>query len=257
MRRQYTPINVWPAFADLMTVLAVVGLTLAVGVVILWRQDRQTVEATSKQRDELRSQIDKMSKDLEQQRRELARNRSMFQAIQRVQQIIEEISKDRRLEFGPDQSLQFDELVSFEINKTNPELDPKSAVRLRRFCQRLTEELGSLPGQEGHSETLFLVHVEGHTDSNVCRGDPLCNWDFSADRATRFAKLMMDARVCPGGDDLTLIPIAYADTRPPIDDSVYPRRVSLRLVPDYQQLIRLASAEEERTHIVSRNIAGD
>lgn len=212
MRRR-TPVNVWPAVADLMTVLAVVGLF---GALMLEREGQE----------------------MKQELREAAHNQQMFEAIQRTQEIVDQISADRRLEFSADQTLQFgDDLVHFDLNSVEPAWAPEGREKLRRFCEVLQETLGRRTEDGTMLREFFTVQVEGHTDSSRCPGDPHCNWWISSSRAAVFVALMRQEEYCPGGALLKLRPIGFADTHAPVNPNSSIRRIELRLAPDYGLLL--------------------
>jgi len=270
MRRR-RPINVWPAFADLMTVLAVVGLVTTVGFLAAQQSEGTTptleeleAEQAKRQKAELlavklASELEKLRHKLAQTRevhkdaqetwanerasleQEVINNERMFQATQRAQTIIDRIQQDNLLRFDADQSLRLgDELVRFERNKIKPIWQGEGKAHLRHFCKRLSEEFSRLESELEDPTSLFTVLVEGHTDSTQCPGDDLdCNWSFSSQRAVNFLALMREDGVCPGSTRWQILPVGYADTRPvspaPEKPSEPIRRISLRVVPDYEK----------------------
>lgn len=246
MKRRHL-INVWPAFADLMTVLAVVGLftTLALSHVTL--KDRDLAARVR----ELEQRLQDMERDLDtrerawnqeregltQQVREAARNEKMFQAIQQAQQLIDGISKRSGLAFGEDQSLQFgDDLVSFDLNDVKPIWKADSREQLRRFCTAISGELVQ-DLSNNPIKPFFVVEVEGHTDSSQCPDEPNCNWRLSSARAAVLVSLMRQESYCPGGAGLSLRPVGYADTKPRVSSGAPTRRIAVRLLPDYESII--------------------
>ena len=273
------PINVWPAFADLMTVLAVVGLVTTVGFLAAQQSDatdhpsvedleaeirareeaEHRAEQLAEQLDELRASLEKVLEELQlakrkwkderQQLKEQAvHNEKMFHATQRAQMIIDRIAQDDLLRFDPDQSLRLgDELVRFDRNKVDPIWQKNGPEHLRHFCTRLSEEFDRLGGEFEDPVSLFTIHVEGHTDRTRCLGgDVDCNWSFSSQRAVNFLKLMRNEEICPGGATWQLRPIGYADTRPVSPSpGVQPkpiRRISLRVEPDYERWTKMELA---------------
>jgi flagellar motor protein MotB len=213
----------------------------------------------ARERDQLAAAIEEVRRDLEEARKDLelasqewdkertsleqavVRNKKMFHATQRAQKIIDRIAKDDLLQFDFDQSLRLgDELVRFERNKVEPLWQSDGPQHLRHFCTRLSEEFDRLKDEVKDPVSLFTILVEGHTDSTRCPGDDLdCNWSFSSQRAVSFLELMRDDEICPGGAEWQLRPIGYADTRPvppaPGEPPVPTRRISLRVVPDYER----------------------
>jgi len=246
MKRRHL-INIWPAFADLMTVLAVVGLftTLALSQAssskeeLLERlqkfeQRRQELEALLREREqEERNQEKRWARersDLQTQVREAAKNEKMFRAIQEAQRIIDAVSASSGLAFSSDQSLQFgDDLVTFKLNSTDPIWQADGRERLHKFCTSISTLLAS--------NRQFIVQVEGHTDSKGCPGDRNCNWAISSGRAANFVSFMHHEAYCPGGDKLILRPVGFADTRPLKNGDPPTRRIAVRLLPDYERII--------------------
>jgi hypothetical protein len=243
--RRRRPIDVWPALADLMTVVAIVGLTSALQFLPLIRRDDPTGQKhLLNETRKLRAQNEKLQSEI----REAARNEQMFQAIQRAQEIVDEFSKENaELRFENDQSLQFGEdLVEFELNGLEPQWKGDGSERLWRFCEALSGALSRPFGNQGSRRLLFTVEVEGHTDAILCPDDPHCNWRISSGRAAVFVALMRNETYCPGGFAWTMVPVGLADTRPIIDSATGvatpTRRIAVRLVPNYKALIR-ASVE--------------
>lgn len=221
MRRRRA-IDVWPAFADLMTILSVPGLFLALGLLsVLGDQALEVFDEEARQA----------------RLRQEAKNRAMVQAIEEVQKIIDAIAMRGELQFSQDQTLQFgDDLVTFDLNSTTANWKEGGPERLRRFCGALQQQLNG----SGARANLFSVEVEGHTDSTSCPGDRFCNWDYSSRRATAFMATMRDGSLCPGGQDLDLKPIGFADTKPLAETGGEPhatRRIALRIVPNYGAII--------------------
>ena len=207
-------IDVWPAFADLMTILSVPGLFLALGLISSMEKPASADEA---------------------------KNRAMFEAIQEVQRTIDAIAVQGGLQFSEDQTLQFgDDLVTFDLNSTTATWKAEGPERLRRFCAELRLQLTGPGSTLGERSKLFSVEVEGHTDSTSCPGDRNCNWDFSSRRAIAFMAMMRDEKICPGGGNLDLKPIGFADAKPLAEAGSTPRatrRIALRIVPNYGSII--------------------
>jgi flagellar motor protein MotB len=262
MRRRNS-INIWPAFADLMTVLAVVGLFTALTLsrssavsekdlvsrmrdLERTRQDlEKDLEAVKQEHQARETNWNQERKGLQQQVREAARNEKMFQAIQEAQRFIDDISHSSGLSFGEDQSLQFgDDLVSFSINGQVPIWKSDSRDRLRRFCEAISFAMNRLNHASIGGKPLFVVEVEGHADSTSCSEEPSCNWRFSSGRAAAFVALMRQSGYCPGGNLLALKPVGYADTRPPRDSRTPTRRIAVRLLPDYESIISSLSGKQ-------------
>lgn len=253
MRRRNS-INIWPAFADLMTVLAVVGFftTIAVSRLVapkdeliarnreLERGRRKLVEQQRNLEQKLRARERDWADErahLHEQVQEAARNHEMFQAIQEAQTFIDDISKNSGLAFSADQSLQFgDDLVTFDLNSLKPKWTADGRDRLRRFCEAISNQRAESRGSLAIKD-LFVVHVEGHTDSTGCPGDPSCNWWISSGRAAAFVSLMRQSGYCPGGSEWNLRPIGYADTNPMGRGEQPTRRIAVKLVPNYERLI--------------------
>lgn len=256
MRRR--SLDVWPAFADLMTVLAIVGIftTLALNYEGESKEELLArLRESEQQQRELQARLDRERRErelseqrwshdrrrLQQQIREAARNEKMFQAIQEAQRFIDAISSRSGLTFGADQSLQFgDDLVSFELNGLEPIWKRDSRERLQKFCVAISGQISGVQEREGQIKELFIVQVEGHTDSSQCPGDPYCNWSISSQRAAVFLTFMRQERYCPGGQNWRIRPVGYADQKPTSNGMPPTRRIAVRLIPDYESIISSA-----------------
>jgi hypothetical protein len=214
MRRRER-INVWPSIADLMTVLAVPALYVAVGGLPLPGS----------------APVPRPGTGIE----ERAKNREMFRAIQKAEDFVNKVHQASGLELDRDQSLRFgDDLVGFTRSHTKPEWrSADGPTRLRTFCEALARVLDKQPEMQDQ----FLIFVEGHADPTICDGDPSCNWWFSAERAARFLVEMRGSGACPGSAGWNLLPVGFAAKRPIPGDDAASRRIALRLMPDYKQII--------------------
>jgi flagellar motor protein MotB len=255
VKRRYQ-LTVWPAVADLMTVLAVSGLFGCLALLPHAQEKGDLVEklrAVQREKQKLEKDLEAAEKeakeqeqvkeDLEQQVREAAKNQQMSEAIQRAQEVVDQVSADESLRFEADQTLRFgDDLVKFAPSSFLPDWQAEGRTKLREFCQELSRRLAGRTGAGPDLRNLFTVQVEGHTDTTGCPGDPNCNWWISAARAAVFVALMRQDDYCPGGASLDLHPVGYADTRPPGENPNVSReerrRISVRLVPDYRRIIR-------------------
>lgn len=226
MRRR-DPINVWPAIADLMTVLAVPALCVSVGAIPF-------LPSASSHGGRERVYHGVL--------REKAKNERMFRAIQEAEDLVSEIRKDRRLEpYLQDQILRFgDDLVSFERNGFEPQWKEGSLERLQTLCAAVSLAL-QRRGQRGEElRRHFLILVEGHTDRSRCSSDPHCNWWFSSGRAAAFVATLRQPSVCKGAERWKLRPIGLADTMPVRSTAAQDaelRRVAIRIVPDYETIM--------------------
>lgn len=255
-------IEVWPAFADLMTILSVPGLFLALGLLAVMGNDLnpiQRVQALEAKNKELEAELQEAlevlqqaagpgenAEELRRELRERARNKAMFRAIQEVQLLIDSLASQTDLHFSEDQTLQFgDDLVSFDLNGVQAKWTNQGQDRLRPFCEALEREMVGRSTGPGDLTRFFAIEVEGHTDSTICSFNPNCNWSFSSARAIAFMSLMRDEAICPGGSNLELRPVGLADTKPQIipgsSVKVATRRIAVRIVPNYQAIIEASS----------------
>lgn len=239
------PLDVWPAYADLMTVLAVIGLLIGAGLLHRDRTSAETQERLGRRVADLET---RHTEDLAQLRR-LARlaaaNQKMSQAIAEAQRRIDEISQHSPgLRFSADQSLEFgNDLVTFETNGVEPNWLDGGRTQLRDFCLAISAALAREGGAAAlgapAAGSMFYIEVEGHTDSQPCKSkdDSSCNWFISSGRAAKFVEFMRRPDYCPGGAAFRLRPIGYADTRPPAPTLPPTRRIAVRLTPDYARII--------------------
>lgn len=226
MRRR-TPINVWPSLADLMTVLAVPALCTAVGLYPYYRNSGGYPTGGPPG--------------------VTPRNEEMYQAMERAQDVIDGIEAGLPKELGAikkyDQSINFgDDLVDYEINGYVPLWRKDSRDRLEQYCRFVSQELRRKYGNTQEVKRSVTVLVEGHTDSTTCKGRPNCNWIISAGRAGAFVSFMKKENFCPGGANLDLRPLGFADTK--LLQGEPTRRIALRLVPNYEKIIE--EKEEKR-----------
>lgn len=251
MRRR-RHLDAWPAVADLMTVLAVLGLFTALAVVPaseplelldrIHRQDEQIAAKTEELR-QLRAQVAlaetrhaEAREECEGRLNEVVRNERMFHAIQRVQEIVDQISADQQLEFSDDQTLVFGEdLVEYEVNSTVPIFRPRARERLLRFCSALRDATSSADPNAVALRTIFTVEVRGHADDLACPGDPHCNWWVSASRAAHFVALMQQDEFCPSGHALAFKAVGLANAGAPTERAE--RRIEVMLVPNYHSWV--------------------
>lgn len=229
MRRR-PPIDIWPAFSDLMTVLAVVAVFTSLLLANQYLESRGEIERWEGRWRENEARIE-----------QAIRNERMFAAIQRVDDMVQTMAENEpNLSFDADQSLSFGAtLVDFDINSVKPIWRKDSKEQLGRFCSALTQELNRQDEAGVDQGEFFTILVEGHSDETTCSREPLCNWRVSAARAANFVKVMKDDEVCPGGSSWDIKPIGFADTQPLLVKKKWRkiRRIRIRLVPDYEAII--------------------
>jgi hypothetical protein len=208
-----------------MTVLAVPALCTAVGLLPFLRNDNDPGK----------------DRGPEEVRREAARNPDMFNATQRADELIQRIAlnlKKLGASLNSDQSINFgDDLADYVLNGMVPVWRGDNREKLRNYCQAVYAELVKSPAAHKGDRDLVTILVEGHSDKTRCKGRPDCNWYISSKRAGAFVALMRREEYCHGGKDFDLRPEGYADSRPFIP-GIPTRRISLRLVPNYEKIIR-------------------
>lgn len=219
---------VWPAFTDLMTVIAITGMVAA--------------SALAKQVRDLRVQIEPpyaLMKKLNEAEHDTSQLKGMAEAIKEAAAVVDDFAGSHSgLTRGSDQSLQFGEdLVQFAKDEATPMWIGDGQLRMRSFCESLSANLALPFGGHGVRRDYFQVQVEGHTDSQGCNGRQDCNWTISARRAAGFRILMDDPEVCPGGSNWSIVPMGLGGTRSVGDRPAVNRRIEVRLVPDYAAII--------------------
>jgi len=215
MRRRES-LNVWPAIADLMTILAVPSLFVSVGLYFY-----STLAGFHP------------VPGADGGRHEIPKNERMFQAIQRAEDFVKEVRRASGLALDLDQTLRFgDDLVGFPLNGFEPVWRADGRARLRRYCDSIAATLRRRPGMRDR----FVIYVEGHTDVSACPGQPGCNWWISANRAAGFVVIMRQPEICPEGARWKLLPTALADAQA-VFQGPADRRIALRLAPDYKRII--------------------
>jgi hypothetical protein len=218
--RQRETINVWPAIADLMTILAVPCIVVSVGLFPF-----SHLEGSRPGGDSIDTPSTKRSEE--------PKNVRMFKAIQRAEDFVKEVRGLSGLKLDADQSLRFgDDLVEFRLNSFEPIWKGDARRRLQTYCASIAAAVRRQPAMEDR----FILFVEGHTDSSTCPGDPDCNWWVSANRAAAFVVTMRRPEICPGGAHWTMLPTGLAATHPIAHGST-DRRIALHLVPNYQRII--------------------
>ena len=255
MRRRRVQ-NPWPALADLMTVLAAVGLFVSAAVLSDPEKLREKLEGLRIENESLKVEIQAARHerdDLLSIKQELAKNRLMFDSIQAAEDMVGTLKTALQLpadQWGDDQSLRFgDDLIHFDTDDFEVRWQLDSRERMRTFCDTLAHELAK-PFREGVPRAeVFTLVVEGHTDSVRCGGSDDCNWFLSAKRAASVRIQMVRPDVCPGGDRWTIQPMGLAATRPLVaeaDDLTRGknRRIQLRLAPNYGRLVELSQQTE-------------
>lgn len=265
-------VQVWPALTDLMLVIGVVSLLTAVSLVPL-AEDGQRYQALAADNPDLRDELARThaeiaaqklriaeleqalaaareaSTNLQARLREVrARNQAMEEAIgvaeAMMARVYERFEQADGVQRGADQSIRFGEdLVTFAKDDDVPVWGNNGRRRLADFCGALAAAAGDLQaGEERDVRERLLIRVEGHTDSQRCRGSDSCNWYISAQRAAAFRNLLADPPHCAGAEGFRVVPVGYADTRPD-DGELATRRIEVRLVPDYEAIIAAASTE--------------
>lgn len=251
MRRR--ELEVWPALTDVMSTFAVVGLGIAMTLFMsqeemLLPSDAQAlrdmVEELLAEREDLRAKVEASERKaalLQAQNEKLSR---MQTAVRVAEDVMRELAENTGKTASSDLSVSFGEdLVTFAENQVEPRLTNEGRTKLRDVCGDLDEALDRVDPLLGvpRREVVNVV-VEGHSDSSACRGNPYCNWRFSAGRAAAFRELLMRETYCPGGDEWNARPAGLADTRPR-STAALSRRIEIRVEPRYGQLVRLVEDE--------------
>ena len=261
--RSRRPHNPWPAMADSMMIIALV-LGAALVHLASKTDDSESLRLENARLKadnlELRAEVQRLNKTIEELQLERAKNADMFKAIQTSEELVQDLQSRLKLpeeSWGDDQSLRFgDDLIHFRSGDSNVIWQPGSRDLMRNFCSTLSELLDK-PFKEGapaKRSEFFTVMIEGHTDSQLCDGSDRCNWYLSGQRAAAVRAEMQKPSVCPGGAGWNLIPMAMAASKRLVAPDNDPasrlrnRRIELRVVPNYSEIISRPSGEEaERT----------
>ena len=256
--RSRRPHNPWPAMADSMMIIA---LVLGAALVHLASQTDDSeslrLENTRLKAEnlELRTEVQRLNKTIEELQLERAKNADMFKAIQTSEQLVRGLQETLELPadaWGKDQSLRFgDDLIHFRSGDSNVVWQPNGRELMRNFCSTLSELLDR-PFKEGSPakrSEFFTVIIEGHADRQLCDGSDRCNWYLSGQRAASVRAEMLKPSVCPGGAGWNLIPMAMAASKPQVIEvdaasRQRNRRIELRVVPNYSEIISRPSGEE-------------
>jgi flagellar motor protein MotB len=253
MRRRET--NVWPAFADLMTALSVVGMGLAFVMMAKSRQNEvaqqtlsycetflkgaELIPADSADAAEAAKAFAAKYAEREDELRRCVEATAMKDAVELAENAMREVAAALGQEPSDDLSVPFGEdVVTFATNETRPSLTVEGRDKLKTLCETLKAALSRRSPTLGVPlSKLSMVFVEGHTDRHDCPRDPGCNWKVSADRASRFRVLMERPDLCPGGKDWNLVPLGLADSNKRESDPLS-RRIEIRVVPDYAEIVK-------------------
>lgn len=255
--RSRRPYNPWPAIADTMMIVAI-GLAS----LLLKNVDREDIEESLRTENErlisevrtIKPEKDRLAQEVADLQRERAKNEDMFKAIQTSEELVQDLQSRLKLPkgaWGTDQSLRFgDDLIHFRSGDSNVIWQPNGRELMRDFCSTLSELLDR-PFKEGSPakrSEFFTVIIEGHTDSELCDGSDRCNWYLSGQRAASVRAEMLKPSVCPGGAGWNLIPMAMAASKPQVKEvdaasRQRNRRIELRVVPNYSEIISRPSGE--------------
>lgn len=247
-------INVWPALADLMTVLSVPGLFTAVGLLPYFvRNDSglgvQRVLASVAPRAGSPTTVAPQPVGTVSPGKsggpgyEPPLNPAMFRSTQAAQRVIDLIRPVLGFQFTDAQTLEpGPDLFSFRPGSDRLQRTENSRLELSRFCSSLVaaRELARRNGLA--LETLFVLEIEGHADSVPCQVDPGCNWKHSVARATAMREELQREPACQLLSGWRLRLVGYADTKPPPPSPQGPllatRGVRFRLAPDYEAILQ-------------------
>lgn len=241
-------IDVWPAVADLMSTIAVLGLVFAAVMshqLSIFLKDPHAMERILEENEALKKAkagLEKQNEDLAAEIRELS---TMQHAVGVADDAMKEVADALHIQRQADLSIVFGEnIVSFSTNEVEPKLSEEGRREIKRFCNALRDALARLDPSTGVARANFaILQVEGHTDSTHCLAEPECNWRYSAERAARFRAMIADASLCPGSAGWTIRPVGLADSKPRATPAES-RRIELRLVPDYAAILKRVGQAE-------------
>lgn len=204
IRNSQGRLNFWPAYVDLMIILAVVGLITAA-------QGNARITKIVKQRETADKVVEGIKDELKKMH----------------------IKVD---EHGDGISLP-ESVLSFESGVASPKMDEHRNVVFLRICDAIKASLDGMPESKG----ILKIVIEGHTDSDpigasLCRYYPT-NWELSAARATNVLRRMREV-FADSADDYRMVAIGYGDTKP-IEKGVLTsernRRIEIKILPDYER----------------------
>ena len=246
--RSKRPYNPWPAFADLMTVIAMACL-----VALLMRRDEPAAFELARRAVSLATADAALAAN----QVETAENEEMLRAIRISEMMIRKLRENLQIppeEWSKDQSLRFGEdLIRFSSGRADVIWLPDGKPRMLAFCKSLTQLLDEPfePGASVRRRELFTVWVEGHTDSLRCGGSDDCNWNLSAQRASAVRNELARDEICRGSYNWRLRPLAMAASAPIADEATVAgraknRRIEVRVVPDYSAIIAYRNSKPKR-----------
>lgn len=226
-------LNFWPAYVDLMVILAVVGLLAAaeyapsggrgeeVKLRMKYVQPRLMADAAV---DNLRSEL----------------KREGIQVKEHA-----------------DGGIRIPEsLLKFDSGSVIPKVDDEKKEIVRKICEAIKKSIDKID----NGNEILVIQIEGHTDSQPIGPELMryypTNWELSAARATGILRLM--------SEDYGLDPAHYSIRALGLSDTVpieknfeseLNRRIEIKIMPDYERIERMIT--KEGLHGVGRRPAAD
>lgn len=205
-------LNFWPAYVDLMVVLALTSLfafSASEGhrsIVEKYKEDAEKIMRTLEQR---------LKKD-------------HITVMKRGDSII----------LG-------DSVLSFGTGEVTPLMSESQRDMFFGICRAIKASIDEV--ENGRQS--FEIVIEGHTDGvPIHTGTFPSNWELSAARATNILRLMSDQDNCGMTyDRYSLKAIGYGETKP-IERTTGPseknRRIEVRILPNYEKIEQYGSASK-------------
>lgn len=211
--RHESRLNFWPAYVDLMVVLAVVGLISAAGYKISLERGSSNIQKWITQRQKVDRVINNLHQEL---------TKSNIHVIEQ-----------------PDGVRLPESLLKFDSGKVKPIMDEYSENTFRKICLAIKNSFDKIPG--GNQD--LIIVFEGHTDSQEI-GPELAmyyptNWELSAARATYVLRIMSSSFYGLNPDYYQMRAIGFGDKQPIENGKIISqanRRIEIKILPNYEKI---------------------
>ncbi len=217
-------LNFWPAYVDLMVVLAFTSL-FAFSV----SEGDQSTE------EKYKEAFERCTKDVEKIEEYKKYSEKIMHTLE------QKLKKDNiTVKSSCDSIILGDSVLSFGTREVAPIMSESQRDMFFGICRAIKASIDEV--ENGRQS--FEIVIEGHTDSvPIHTGCFPSNWELSAARATNILRLMADQANCDMTyDRYSLKAIGYGETKP-IEMITGPsernRRIEIKIVPNYEKIEKM------------------
>lgn len=238
MRSRRSIIDIWPAYADLFSTLAVLGIFASFFI------------------SEKENRINKLNKEVELKQSAFEELQTRCTKINKYFELAELVLEEVKAEIDhlginvirtADSLVLSENFIYFDRNDWSKPIFREGKVGEEKFLNLLESLKRSIEKKNARGK--LIVYIEGHTDSSQFKTTQYTNWNLSSERASTIVNWIKSKNI-----DMDIIPIGLADTRPAPFCNILEneenkmacnRRIEIKISPNYSEIERTIQVSNE------------